>query len=115
VESRFKDQVEDQVKNELVLTSLQQVTEGGHFSAISEPDFDYGAVEVPADGPFVYEFNIEVRPDFETPNWDGLSLNRPSYQITDEVIDAQLARTLSRFKFLEAVDGRDGCHAAAEA
>ena len=105
VESRFKDQVEDQVKNELVLMSLQQVTEGGHFSAISEPDFDYGAVEVPADGPFVYEFNIEVRPDFETPNWDGMSLNRPSYQITDEVIDAQLARTLSRFKFLEAVDG----------
>ena len=61
VESRFKEQVDEQIKSSLVMDSLQQVTEGDHFSAISEPDFDYEAVELPTEGDFKYEFMIEVR------------------------------------------------------
>ncbi len=104
VESKFKDQVTEQVKSSLVMDSLQQVTEGDHFSAISEPNFDYEAIEVPEDGDFRYEFTIEVRPDFETPKWQGLSLNRPACELTDKHVDAHLARTLVRFMPAEAVD-----------
>ncbi len=77
IENRLKEQVTEQVKNTLVIESLHQVTEGDHFSAISEPDFDYGAVQLPTQGDFKYEFDIEVRPDFETPKWEGLELKRP--------------------------------------
>lgn len=105
VESRFKEQVDEQVKSSLVMDSLQQVTEGDHFSAISEPDFDYDAVELPPEGDFKYEFRIEVRPDFETPQWEGLKLERPTCELTDKDIDAHLARTLTRFMSGEAVDG----------
>lgn len=104
IESRFKDHIAEQVKSSLLMDSLQQVTEGGEFSAISEPDLDYGAVEVPATGDFTYEFKIEVRPEFETPNWKGLTLNKPTFEITDSVVDTQLGRTLARFTSGEAVD-----------
>lgn len=105
VESKFKDQVDDQVKSTLVMESLQQVTEGDHFSAISEPDLDYDALEIPAEGDFIYEFDIEVRPDFDTPDWKGLKLELPSVELSDGMIDQHLSRTLRRFMPGEAVDG----------
>lgn len=107
VESKFKEQVSEQVKSSLVMDSLQQVTEGDYFSAISEPDFDYEAVEIPEDGDFRYEFKIEVRPDFETPKWEGVNLERPTCELTDAHVDEHLSRTLKRFMEGEAVDG--GC------
>jgi trigger factor len=105
IESRFKAEVAEQVKSSLIMEGLQQVTEGGHFSAISEPDFDYKAIEVPAEGDFRYEFDIEVRPDFETPKWEGLELNRLACELSDTDVDRQTARTLSRFVQGEPVDG----------
>lgn len=104
VESRFREQVDEQVKSSLIMDSLQQVTDGDHFSAISEPDFDYEAIEVPPEGDFRYEFRIEVRPDFETPKWEGLTLDRPVCTLTDKHIDEHLAKTLVRFTPGEAVD-----------
>lgn len=105
VESRFKDQVDEQVKSSLVMDSLQQVTEGDYFSAISEPDFDYEAVELPSEGDFRYEFRIEVRPDFDTPKWEGLKLTRPVCELTQQHVDQHLSRTLTRFMPGEPVDG----------
>ncbi len=105
IESRFKDHLTEQVKSSLLMDSLQQVTEGGEFSAISEPDLDYGAVEVPKTGDFTYEFKIEVRPEFDAPNWKGLDLKKPTFEIDDSVVNTQLGRTLARFTQGEAVDG----------
>jgi trigger factor len=87
------------------MDSLQQITDGDHFSAISEPDFDFEAVELPPEGDFKFEFRIEVRPDFETPQWEGLSLERPSCDLTDKHVDEHLSRTLKRFMTGEPVDG----------
>jgi len=105
LESRFREQITEQVKSSLVMDSLQQVTEGGDFSAISEPDMDYGAVEIPKSGDFTFEFKIEVRPEFDTPNWKGLTLTRPVHEISDKDVDEQLSKTLTRFSEGEAVDG----------
>ncbi len=105
VESRFREQVIEQVKSSLVMDSLQQITEGDHFSAISEPDFDYDAVELPEEGEFKYEFRIEVRPEFDTPEWKGISLERPACELTDKHVDEHLSRTLVRFMPGEPVDG----------
>src|SRR5687767_10657745 len=51
VENRFRDEVSDQVKSALLLDSLEQISEEQRFTAISEPDFDLEAVEVPREGP----------------------------------------------------------------
>ena len=105
VESRFKEQVDEQVKSSLVMDSLEQVTKGDHFSAIGEPDFDFEAITLPDEGDLVYEFRIEVRPDFATPQWEGLQLERPVCEITNQHVDEHLSRTLTRLVPGEAVDG----------
>jgi len=105
LEARFKKTVADQVKSNLVMDSLQQITESGEFSAISEPDMDYGAVRLPDAGDFTFEFKIEVRPEFDVPKWEGLDLVKSEYTLTDDEVERQLQRTLERVTPGEACDG----------
>ncbi len=105
VEHRFRDEVSDQVKSALLLDSLEQISEEQRFTAISEPDFDLEAVEVPKEGPMTFEFKIEVRPEFDMPKWKGLKLNRPVREFSDADIDEQLEQMLSRYGQLVPVEG----------
>lgn len=83
VESRFRKELAPQVKGSLLLDAITQVNDDQKLSAISEPDFDMEAVELPEEGPMVFEYKIEVRPDFELPNWHGLKLERPVREFTE--------------------------------
>lgn len=105
VESRFKEQVKEQVKGSLLMDSMTQVNEEQQFSAISEPDFDFNAIEIPDEGALTFEFDLEVRPEFSLPVWKGLSLERPVREYTDEEVTKHLKNVLSRFSHLEPFDG----------
>lgn len=111
VESKFRSEVEDQVKGSLLMDSMTQITEENDFSAISEPDFDFEAIELPEDGPLTFEFDLEVRPEFETPNWKGLELERPTREFSAGDIDQHLEEMLSAQGALtpreDAVEERD--------
>jgi trigger factor len=105
VENRFRDEVIEQVKSALLLDSLEQISQEERFTAISEPDFDLEAVEVPKEGPMTFEFTIEVRPEFDLPKWKGLTLKRPVRDFTDADVDQQLEQMLSRYGQLVPHDG----------
>jgi trigger factor len=105
VESRFRKDVAEQVKGSLLLDSMTQITEDEKFSAISEPDFDPKAVTIPDDGPMTFEFDIEVRPEFDLPKWDGLKIDRAVREFSAADIDKQLERILARHGRLVPHDG----------
>ena len=77
VVSRFKEHVDEQVKGKLFMDSLAQVTEEHKFAAISEPDMKLDAVVMPDEGDLTFEFTVEVRPEFDLPEWKGLTIERP--------------------------------------
>lgn len=104
VEKQFRDRVTDQVKGSLLMDCLSQVTDTDEFSAISEPDFDFESIEDPGDSDFKFQFTIEVRPEFPTPQWRGLELNRPVEVIDDGEIDQAIGRALDRYATLEPTD-----------
>lgn len=104
VEKQFKDRVVEQVKGKLLMDSLSQVTESEEFSAISEPDFDYNSIPEPGEGSFSFQFSIEVRPEFETPNWKGMALTKPVEKIGDEEVTEALERVLKDRATYEATD-----------
>lgn len=105
VESRFRKDVEEQVKGSLLMDSLAQVSESNELSPISEPDFDPTAVKLPEDGPMKFEFDIEVRPEFDLPEWKGLSIERPIREFTTADVDAQLKQLLAAQGQLTPHDG----------
>ncbi len=105
VEHRYKEQVTNQVKSSLLMDSLGQISENKQFTAISEPNFDLDAVEVPDDGPMTFEFTIEVRPEFDMPAWKGLKLKRLVREFTDADVAEQLEQMLARYGQLAPFEG----------
>lgn len=94
----------DQVRTTLVVDALEQVNEERSLTPISEPDFDLEAIDLPEEGPLTFEFDLEVRPDFELPDWRGLKLSKPVVEIDDALIYRMLERVLSRQGQLLPVD-----------
>lgn len=105
VEARFRSEVVDQVKGNLLVDSMSQITEQEKLAAISEPDIDPLAVEVPEEGPMTFEFDLEVRPDFDIPQWKGLKIERPVHEFGDKDVDARLQEVLAEQGKLVPFDG----------
>jgi trigger factor len=105
VENRFRKQVREQIKGSLLMDSMTQVTEEQELTAIGEPDFDLEAVEVPEEGPMTFEFDIEVRPEFDLPQWRGLRLQKPVREITGDDVAERLAELLERYGQIVPHDG----------
>lgn len=104
VEKRFKKEVGERVKNALVVDALSKFNDSSELTPISEPDFDYNSLVLSDDGPFVFEFAIEVRPEFELPEWRGLKITKPVREFTKEDIDKAVERVLTTFGTLETKD-----------
>lgn len=104
VEKRFRKEISNQLKQKLLMQSLEQVSEENNLDAINEPNIDIETLEIPDEGDFEYEFDIEVRPDFELPDYNGLKIQRPTREITDADVDGYLKEYLSRYGQLVPTD-----------
>ena len=105
VETRFRKAIGDKVKSELLMDCLTQVNEDQKLSAISEPELDLEAVELPAEGPLSFEFDVEVRPEFDLPKWKGLVIKKPVREFSDADVDETLQNILARRGRLVPFDG----------
>ena len=94
VVKRFKKQVSDQVKSNLLMSSLEQIDKDYKLEPITQPQLDVEAIEIPEKGPMNFEMDVEVRPQFELPDYTGLKVKRPVAELTDKHVDEQLTRFL---------------------
>jgi trigger factor len=105
IERRFQKEVSNQVKAELLLASLEQLAEEHDVAPLSAPNIDPANIDIPDKGPMVYEFEVEVRPEFDLPNYKGLKLKRPVQTFTDEDVDKEMSRILARYGQLVPKEG----------
>ncbi len=104
VKKRFKKEIADQVKQRVLMVSLDQIAEDAKIDPINQPNLDMETVEIPEDADFEYEFDVEVRPTFELPSYKGLKLSRPVREITDQDIDSYLTGFVEQYGTQEPVD-----------
>jgi trigger factor len=97
VKRRYEKEVTDQVKAEVLLESLEQLAEDHDIAPLSAPDLDPFNIDLPKEGPLVYEFEVEVRPHFDLPNYKGLKLKRPVQTFTDQDVANEKRRLLSPY------------------
>lgn len=105
IEKRFHKEVTNQVRGELLLQSLEQLAEEHDVAPISAPNINPDSIEIPKDGPLVYEFDVEVRPQFDLPEYRGLKLKRLKQNITDEDVEVEERRLLAPFCQLVPKEG----------
>jgi len=97
VVKRFRKQVSDQVKSSLLLGSLEQIGEDHNLNPITQPQLDIEAIELPDTGPMNFDMEVEVRPEFPVPVYEGLKVQRPVKEISAADLDEQLTRFLERY------------------
>lgn len=97
VERRFAKEVGEQVKAEVLLASLEQLAEENDIAPLTAPNINPNSLEIPKAGPFIYEFEVEVRPQFDLPDYRGLRLKRPVWVFTDEDVEKEERRILGRY------------------
>ena len=101
---RFRKEVQDRVKFALLSDAVAQVNDSEALTPISEPDINFAAVKLPEEGAFIFEYNVEVRPKFDVPNWKGLKLEKPVRDFTDKDVDEAIERIRSQAAQLVAKD-----------
>ncbi len=97
IERQYYDSVADELKSQLLMTSLEKLADEQTIAPLSPPEFDPTLLSIPKEGPFVYEFDIEVRPEFELPDYKNLKLRRPVHTYTPAEVEAEKRRLLDRF------------------
>lgn len=102
---RYQKEVHDQIKGELLLASLEQLADDHDVAPLAPPNLNPNRLQIPEQGPFVYEFEVEVRPEFDLPTYKGLKLKRPVKEFTDADVAAEEQRLFSRFGQLIPKDG----------
>jgi trigger factor len=90
LEKRFGKETSEQVKLKLLAESSEAAIKDKELDILGDPDVEYEKIELPASGPMKYEFEAEVRPEFELPALEGIPVTRAKLEVTDEQIDREI-------------------------
>jgi trigger factor len=104
-QKRFRDDISNSVRQRVLMQSLEQLAEENTLDPINEPDFDIESLVIPEEGDFEYEFDVEVRPDFELPQYGGLTVQRSIREVGDTDVDAYLNKFLAQYSQNISHDG----------
>ncbi len=90
LEKRFGKETNEQIKLKLLAEASEAAIKDNELDILGDPDIDFEKVELPATGPLKFDFEAEVRPEFELPNLEGIPVNRPKLEVTDDQIDREV-------------------------
>ncbi len=90
LEKRFGKETGEQVKLKLLAEASGAAIRDQKLDVLTEPDVDYEHVELPQTGSLKFEFQVEVRPEFELPALEGISVTRPKLEVTEGQIDREI-------------------------
>ena len=91
LEKRFGKDATEQIKLKLLSDSSDAALKDNKVKSIREPDVDYEKIEIPVSGPMKFEFEVEVRPEFELPSLEAIAINKPKLAVTDEQVSGEIA------------------------
>ena len=97
LQRRFKKEMSDRVKTNLMLATLEQVEKDHKLNLISQPQLDFEAVALPDTGSMSFEMEVEVRPDFDAPSYSDLKVKRPPRVLTPADVEKQYKSFLERY------------------
>jgi len=90
LEKRFGKETSEQIKLKLLADASESAIKDNELQAIGEPDIDFENVELPTEGPLKFDFEVEVRPEFDLPQLKGIAATRTKLQVSDDQIDREI-------------------------
>ena len=104
LEKRFKKEITADIKQKVLMASLEQLSDESKIEPINEPRIDVESLDIPESGDFHYEFEVEVRPEFDLPDYTGIVINRSIAEPTAEELDEYKEQFLDSYAERVTVD-----------
>jgi trigger factor len=92
----------DEAVNEALPQLYFQALEENQIQALSQPDIEVVSFE--DGGEFAFAAEVDVRPDIEVPEYEGIQAEVQDVELTDDDVDAQLQTLRERFGTLKTVE-----------
>ena len=90
LEKRFGSEVSEQIKLKLLVDASDAALKDNELNTLGEPDFDHEKIELPDEGPMKFDFEVEVRPEFDLPELEGIKVEKPKIEFSDEQVDNEI-------------------------
>ena len=90
LEKRFGKEVSEQVKLKLLADASDSAVKDNELQTLGEPDVDFENIELPAEGPLRFDFEVEVRPEFDLPPLEGIPVTKTKLEVSDEQVDREV-------------------------
>lgn len=90
LEKRFGKETTEQIKLKLIAEATESAVKDNELEILGEPDVDLEKIEMPAEGPLKFDFEVEVQPEFELPKLEGIPVDKTKVEITEEQVDREI-------------------------
>jgi len=90
LEKRFGKETTEQIKLKLLAEASDSAIKDNKVDVLREPDIDFEKIELPAEGPLKFDFEVEVRPEFDLPQLEGIPVEKRKLEVTNEQIDREI-------------------------
>lgn len=93
VEKQYGATVKKEAKNELVSAALSKAVQELNLQVLgSYPTESLDKAEVVMGKALAFEVEVEVLPDFELPEIDGIAVKKPTIEVTKEMVDEEVKK-----------------------
>ena len=90
LEKRFGKETTEQIKLKLLADASEAAIKNNQLDVLREPDIDFEKIELPAEGPLEFDFEVEVHPEFDLPQLEGIPIEKGKLEVTDERIEREI-------------------------
>jgi trigger factor len=94
IERRFGSSVREETKKQLVSEAYQSAIQEHELRVVGEPEGgeELAEAEIEPGKALSFSIHVEVAPEFDAPDVEGLKIKKPAFEVTDEMIDEQIER-----------------------
>lgn len=100
-----KEYIDHQVAEKLIKDSYNEAIDKSELNPINVPNIDL--VQIDKDKPFIYKMNLEVKPEFDLPKLDDITVEKTIPKVTEKEIGNDLEKIRENQGKLKEVSDRE--------
>lgn len=104
LEKHYKDRVLGEVLDDILKESYPEIIEKEGLEPVAYPDF--GGEEIKEGEDFAFSLSVDVRPEVEPKNYEGITLKKEDASVSDEDVAGELEKLQRNFATFSDVEGR---------
>lgn len=93
IERRFGPSVRAEAKTQLVSAAYSEAVKEHKLKVLGEPTGEgLATLEITPGKSLAFDVEVEVMPEFELPNLEGIAVRKPVIQVTDEMVSGEIEK-----------------------